>query len=452
MLTQGDCLEVMAEWPDNSVDSIVTDPPYGLSAQPDMEEVLRHWLAGDDYQHRGGGFMGKSWDSFVPGPKVWAECLRVLKPGGHLLAFFGTRTYDLGALSIRLAGFEVRDTLAYCYGSGFPKSLNVSKAMDKAAGAERKVIGHTDPHDPRTAMARKMYGTDLQDEPGQGTPITEAATAEAAQWEGWGTALKPAYEPIVLARKPLTGTVAETVIEHGTGAMNIDGCRIGTEKILTTNGRGFAGSFQGGTNNQGGKETEGRWPANLILDEEAGALLDEQSGDRPGGNYPAQRGEGVATGFGAGLPTEGGPRSMNDSGGASRFFYCPKANSREKNAGLGEQFEAAGHFHEKGIQPQKNSHPTVKPIDLMRWLCRLITPPGGTVVDPFAGSGTTGIAAHLEGFDFHGIEQDEEYLRIAEARLKWWSQYSGETADILKGSGSPRKEQRDGLAPTLFDS
>lgn len=431
VISQGDCLDELRKLPDESIDAIVTDPPYGLSAQPDMTEVLRHWLAGDDYEHRGGGFMGKSWDSFVPGPKVWAECLRVLKPGGHLLAFFGTRTCDLGSIAIRLAGFEVRDTLAYCYGSGFPKSLNVSKAIDKAAGVERKVVGHADPHDPRTAMARKMYGTELQDDPGKGTPITEAGTTEAAAWEGWGTALKPAYEPIVLARKPLTGTVAANIQEFGTGALNIDGGRVGTEVTVTTNGKGFGGSFEGGTNDQGGKQTVGRWPANLILDDEAGAAMNAQAGIE-----------------------------------ASRFFYCAKANSKEKNAGLGDEFEvtrpdgrdetAAGHFHEKGIQPQKNSHPTVKPIDLMRWLCRLVTPPGGTVLDPFTGSGTTGIAAHLEGFDFVGVEQDPEYIRIAEARIEWWSQYSGKTADILKERGRQEaeaaKQPHDVPTPTLFDT
>ena len=428
---QGDCLDQLRRLPDDSIDAVVTDPPYGLSAQPDIAEVLGHWLAGDDYEHRGSGFMGKSWDSFVPGPKVWKECYRVLKPGGHLLAFFGTRTYDLGAIAVRLAGFEVRDCLAWAYGSGFPKSLNVSKAIDKAAGAERKVVGYTNPHDPRTAMARKMYGTDLQDGAGRGTPITEAATDEAQEWAGWGTALKPAFEPIILARKPLIRTVAENVTRYGTGGLNVDGCRVEGAKgdgiSDRRRGEDFQG-YEGGWNDgqPGDQNPSGRWPANLILDAEAGAIIDKQAGENP-----------------------------------SRFF-CAKANSREKNAGLGAAFEvkrpdhrdetAAGHFHEKGIQPQKNAHPTVKPIDLMRWLCRLVTPPGGTILDPFVGSGTTAIAAHLEGFGFVGIEQDEDYIRIAEARIEWWGQYSGETGDILKGTEPPRKRQRDVSAPTLFDS
>ena len=303
-LHRGDCLEVLRTMPDNSIDAIVTDPPYGLSKEPDMAEVLKHWLAGDDYVHKGKGFMGKSWDSFVPGPAVWRECLRVLKPGGHLVSFFGTRTYDMGVLAIRLAGFEVRDQLAWVYGSGFPKSQNVSKAIDKAGGnplsfrrfaeayaeavakagmthtevdrrlglasagsnscywaradhrgglpprhhweavrdllslpavierlydaAEREVLAvERRKNAPSGIVSAGRESVDIERE------ITAPATEAARQWDGWGTALKPAQEPIVLARKPLTGTVATNVLDHGTGALNIDGCRVGSEKVST---------------------------------------------------------------------------------------------------------------------------------------------------------------------------------------------------------------------------
>lgn len=215
----GECLNIIKTLPDNSVDSIVTDPPYGLSKQPDMAEVMRHWLNGDDYTHKGGGFMGKAWDSFVPGPSVWRECLRILKPGGHLVAFAGSRTYDLMALSVRLAGFEIRDQLMWLYGSGFPKSLDVSKAVDKQAGKYRK--SDHKPNNKNNTFGSGMGG-------GKHGAISEPPITEAAkQWQGFGTALKPAHEPIVLARKPLDGTVAANLLKYGAGALNIDGCRVG---------------------------------------------------------------------------------------------------------------------------------------------------------------------------------------------------------------------------------
>lgn len=225
MIINLDCLLGMRTClADNSIDAVVTDPPYGLSKEPDMMEVMKHWMNGDDYVHTGGGFMGKSWDSFVPGPSIWKEVFRVLKPGGHLLAFFGSRTYDLGTLAIRLAGFEIRDQIMWVYGSGFPKSLDVSKAIDKAAGVEREVIG---------TQIRKNAPNGLvsigRDSVEFERLITAPATDEAKQWSGWGTALKPAHEPICVARKPLSGTVAENVLTHSTGALNIDGCRIGNE-------------------------------------------------------------------------------------------------------------------------------------------------------------------------------------------------------------------------------
>jgi site-specific DNA-methyltransferase (adenine-specific) len=340
---------------DNSIDAVVTDPPYGLSKQPDMNEVLRHWLNGDDYVHTGGGFMGKTWDSFVPGPSVWKEVFRVLKPGGHLLAFFGTRTYDLGTLAIRLAGFEIRDQIDWVYGSGFPKSLNVSKATD--------------------------------DE----------------QWQGWGTALKPAHEPICVARKPLAGTVAENVLQFGTGGMNIDDCRVGDEvrfnppALLPAGGNSLNMSAVGMPENVDGNTVSGRWPANFIHDgsDEVINLL---------------------------------------PGGSERYFYCAKASKSDRDEGVmlamvtgaemtgrepdtdGLNSPRAGAGRTSGA---RNNHPTVKPTALMQWLVRLVTPPGGKVLDPFTGSGSTGKACAIEGFDFIGFEMDPHYCEIAKQRIAY---------------------------------
>lgn len=393
-LIHGDCLEVLKGIPDNSVDSIVTDPPYGLS------------------------FMGKKWDYDVPGQAIWEECLRVLKPGGHLLAFAGTRTQHRMAVRIEDAGFEIRDMIAWVHGSGFPKSMDVSKAIDKMdasharrvrqlrftewvrttglTSAEINLITDTNmgshyttaasqpavatrehfeklrPHfgvevpewveqlvDERTVesenfkrreVLRVVTGMDttiqrpgipLQDSSAKREyPITAPATESARQWQGWGTALKPALEPITVARKPFKGTVAANVLEWGAGAINIDGCRV-------------EGSDSDGIT------TSGRWPANLIHD--------------------------------------GSDETTELLGAASRFFYCAKASKKDRGDG--------------------NTHPTVKPTDLMAYLCRLVTPPGGVILDPFMGSGSTGKAAVREGFRFIGIEMDAEYLAIAGARI-----------------------------------
>jgi DNA modification methylase len=408
-LYEGDCLEVLRELPDNSVDAVVTDPPYGLSHEPDMEEVLHHWLAGDDYQHRGGGFMGKTWDSFVPGPAVWREVRRVVKPGGHILCFAGTRTVDLMGISLRLGGFEIRDCLQWLYGSGFPKSLDVSKAIDKMLGAERKIVG-LKPYTNDGSIRGNSYNEGGYER--VQLPITAPATPEAKQWEGWGTALKPANEPIVLARKPISEkTIAENVLKWGTGGLNIDGCRVGwKDERDRKNGwraspsnddKNEYSSFKSGS--FGEQNEQGRFPANVILDEEAGRMLDEQSGiSKPRKGRTGKRGGTAWHGKkGIGTPDKIGRWPSDSGGGASRFFYVAKASRSERT--MGGKVE--------------NNHPTVKPIKLMRYLCRLITPPGGTVLDPFAGSGTTLLAAVQEGFSAIGIEREPEYCEIIRKRM-----------------------------------
>ena len=329
----GDCLEVMASMPESSVDSIVTDPPYGLS------------------------FMGKDWDHGVPGEAFWREALRVAKPGAHLLAFGGTRTHHRLMCAIEDAGWEIRDCLGWLYGSGFPKSLDVSKAIDKQAGAEREVVGVAG----KSGSNRNcMAGGDFTGEYLESRPTTP----EAVRWQGWGTALKPAWEPIVMARKPLIGTVARNVLEHGTGALNIDGCRVETEEELghnnspRTNGTSYI--VQRKTMRIDNSAGKGRFPANIIHD----------GSDEVEAVFPKD---------------------------TSRFFYCAKASPSERGEG--------------------NNHPTVKPQALMQYLCRLVTPPGGVVLDPFAGSGSTLLAALKEGFCFIGIEKEENYCEIARRRV-----------------------------------
>jgi DNA modification methylase len=408
----GDCLDVMRTLPDASVDAVVTDPPYGLS------------------------FMGKRWDYDVPSVVVWAECLRVLKPGGHLLAFAGTRTQHRMAVRIEDAGFEIRDMIAWVYGSGFPKSLDVSKAIDKRGGTNaeftvfrdavkaamkrnkvsrkslegalgnymlshyltassqpavpnyrdyviiRDHVGLGDKWDAafnaeaeREVVGTKTSGIANKDEGPRHTigasqavdvPITAPATDAARQWQGWGTALKPALEPITIARKPLIGTVAENVLKHGTGGINVDGCRVGE-----------------------------RWPANLIHDgsDEVVRLFPETtSGGDPKPGTPRTQ----ASTYSKPTISESPAYGIN-SGSAARFFYTAKASRDDRSDG--------------------NNHPTVKPTDLMRYLCRLVTPPSGTVLDPFMGSGSTGKAAMLEGFEFIGIEREPQYFAIAEQRI-----------------------------------
>jgi site-specific DNA-methyltransferase (adenine-specific) len=322
-LLLGDCLDKLKELDDNSIDSIVTDPPYGLS------------------------FMGKKWDYDVPSQEIWEECYRVLKPGGHLLSFAGSRTYHRMAVRVEDSGFEIRDQIMWIYGSGFPKSYNIGKKVD--------------------------------------------------EYEGWGTALKPAHEPIVMARKPFKGSVAQNVLEWGTGGINIDESRIGTDEVITNHSRSAESAISKGKYGDSKKQEThqtkgqalGRFPANIIFDEEAGKILDEQSGD---------------------------------TDGASRFFYCPKTSKTDRNEGV-----------------DGNNHPTVKPTDLMLYLICLVTPKGGTTLDPFMGSGSTGKAAVRGGFDFVGIEREEEYMEISTARIQYekdnpYNEQKNERVKINKSS------------------
>jgi DNA modification methylase len=413
-ILHGNNLDVLPTLADNSIDSIVTDPPYEL------------------------GFMGKKWDSsgIAYSVELWQQCLRVLKPGGHLLSFGGTRTYHRVAVAIEDAGFELRDSIAWLYGSGFPKSLDVSKAIDKAAGAEREVIGFAK----KTPINEN--GLTLSGGVGKAIfDITAPSTPEAQQWQGWGTALKPAFEPVIVARKPIEGTVANNVLKWGTGGLNIDGSRIGTEG--GTKGTGVDLSYRVGDPKTGfRRNTEitqlntGRWPANIILDPYTAELLDEQSGQTKSGNIKPHASNNSSTiyGNGSGFQPDITGSHIGDSGGASRFFYVAKASKRDRNEGLeelpdthpgeitgrkaGSAGAQNGGYAGMTETPRKNIHPTVKPTSLMEYLIKLVTPPNGTVLDPFTGSGSTGKAAILQGFDFIGIEMTEEYLPIIEGRLK----------------------------------
>lgn len=478
-LYQADCREVLRTLADNSIDSIVTDPPYALVSivkrfgKPNSAPAKGNAA----YQRASAGFMGKSWDTgeVAFSEDFWRECLRVLKSGGHVVAFSGTRTYHRMAVAIEDAGFEIRDQLGWLYGSGFPKSHDVSKGIDKiikrlgmfgpfarhyaerrkqlglthnaicAAGgffaehnhggastnwekghnvptrsqwnilqpllglsdeflplierveAQREKIGEKKSGDPVAWYSESKRGEGIVD-------VTLAGTAEASTWEGWGTALKPAWEPICLARKPLIGTVAENVLQHGTGAINIDGTRV-----------------------PNGLVQQGRWPANVMHDgsDEVLSAFPQTTSGKPCGVKTGNNNN-VYGQFAGGVPVTG----FGDSGSAARFFYCAKASRKDRDEGLEHLQKKAGgmvsntsgqHITRRDDdykpEPRANTHPTVKPTDLMRWLCRLVTPKGGVILDPFMGSGSTGKAALLEGFKFIGCEREDEYMPIAQARI-----------------------------------
>tara|TARA_R100000781_G_scaffold13235_1_gene11471 strand:+ start:3257 stop:4498 length:1242 start_codon:yes stop_codon:yes gene_type:complete len=396
MIINGNSLEELKKFPDNYFHSVVTDPPYGLS------------------------FMGKKWDYDVPSVELWTEVFRVLKPGGYLLSFAGTRTQHRMAVNIEDAGFEIRDMIAWVYGSGFPKSHNIGKAVDKLQGNEREskiITGKV-----FTGSNNNINGEAGQYEVSKGT----------SEWEGWGTALKPALEPITMARKPFKTTVAENVLTNGVGGINIDGCRVGNEKIETSNGDGFGmkGIYGTGINNNKGEIRNGRFPANFIhdgSDEVTDLFPDTTSGGGVKANKKTE------WGFENNKPLSNSKTNYNiDKGNASRFFYCAKASKKDRNEGLDDFEDKKLENHsatfkvriENGVATntrtdteRKNNHPTVKPTDLMRYLVRLVTPKNGIVLDCFMGSGSTGKACALEGFEFVGIDLDKDYCEIAKARI-----------------------------------
>lgn len=552
-LLNGDNIDLLKTLPDNSVDSVVTDPPYGLGKEPDIVQMMTNWTSQQNYNATGGGFMNKEWDSFVPQPLFWKEVFRVLKPGGHVLSFFGTRTYDLGVMAMRFAGFEIRDRIQYLfddseikdefynsldieqqrqlsqilkngdnemfwtYATGFPKSASVPKMIEgklvhgsSNTTAFKQLTGET--RDVKIGLQKSAVEQGLKktiyyetENGGKTIDNPEYTTDEAKEWIGWGTHLKPANEPIVLARKPLSEkTVAENVLKHNTGGINIDACRVGyvdeTDFDSLSNNRlanrtkregEVAKGF--GLSPNGLKDTEqsphGRFPANLIIqctcDEVSysnesvtapfGTLLigidktgtgvtpkfddinnsnnfttkefnniEHTNPDCPCNQFPdSQHGShwpnAKTTGFGKYGDEHSKSKQTNGSsylgvgpkepanGKSSRFFFSAKASKSEKNIGL-DDFEikevdtrtdtGKGSFVEKGIAPQQNSHPTVKPIALMEYLVKMITPVGGVCLDPFMGSGTTGIACVKNNFDFIGMELQDEYYKIANARIE----------------------------------
>ena len=468
-LRLGDCIEVLKTLPDNSVDSIVTDPPYGIgfmnkewdSPQKHKELIERENKRSQERFEEGkspvkGGFSkgvqpglpiggAKEGRWFQEWCEEWArECFRVLKPGGHILSFSAPRTYHRMASAFEEVGFQIRDQIMWVFGSGFPKSHNIGKAIDKIQGNEREVIGRKIQRVDGTTRNKQPNGgfmkENVKTKPSDGyVDIEKPGSDDSEKWEGWGTALKPAHEPIVMARKPLTeNSIAENVLKWGTGGINIDGCRIGFRdeadkesakpgSLNATGEHSMFGLKSGNELNDGG-----RFPANIIFDEEAGKLLDEQSGVSKSGK---PKGKGSKSG-GIWQPSTGQPagQEYGDKGGASRFFYCPKVSKKERNAGLDNLEDRPSQLNSGGIGRKtsvekrletngenapttKNHHPTVKPIKLMEYLITLVTPKGGVVLEPFMGSGSTGIAAKNLGMSFIGIEKEEEYMEIAKQRI-----------------------------------
>ena len=506
-ILNGDSLEVLKQFPDNYFDAVVTDPPYGLGKEPNAEEMLQAWITSGYLEVKGSGFMGKEWDAFVPQPIFWKEVFRVLKHGGHIVAFFGTRTYDWGVMSMRLAGFEIRDCIQWIYGSGFPKSHNIGKAIDKIQGNEREIIGKYQLPDVADGLRKKNWDCEAKSENSNfGASGQNIITKGSSEWEGWGSALKPANEPIVLARKPLEKglSIAENVLKNGTGGINIDATRISFKddsdykESTQKNQHADFGTKPMTNNNVYGDysmvepknyEPLGRFPANLILThhpecECIGSKKVKGSSCKPtdigkgrGGNfygikhskitssYIDENGEETIENWNchedcpikimdeqsgeskSPLKTSSGGKTFhgkifdlrakdklgfNDKGGASRFFYVAKASKKERNKGL-EGFEenqtkgGGGMYNEEAggkfgsvKAPSQNFHPTIKPVALMRYLVRMITPPNGIVLDPFNGSGTTGVACKVEGFNYVGIELDAEYCKISEGRIEGW--------------------------------
>lgn len=463
IVISGNNLDLLKNYPDNYFDSIVTDPPYGLGKEPNAEEMLKSWVTEGYLEVKGGGFMGKEWDSFVPQPIFWKEIYRVLKFGGHVVAFFGTRTYDWGCMAIRLGGFEIRDCIQWLYGSGFPKSHNIEKAINKIDGVE--------------FLEHPANGVGFMKEDSEDWNVTKnqliqqgESTERAKKWQGWGSALKPANEPIVLARKPLEKglSIAENVLKWGTGAINIDVSRIShnEEQKFTNREQRKEGwnmdncGFDSTNNHTASADPSGRFPSNVILTHHPDCvcvsyreeiiedwnchedcpirILDEQSGESKSSksqklyvnNTENRNVKNSASGF------RNPSSTYSDKGGASRFFYVAKTSQWERNFGcnsLDSKKSASAEFRPNHLEKSnngengnpygrwselKNNHPTIKPIKLMQYLVRMITPQNGIVLDPFAGSGTTGIACKIDGFEFVGLELSEEYTAIANARLE----------------------------------
>lgn len=431
----GDSLKVVSSWKSNSVDGLVTDPPYGLE------------------------FMGKDWDKGLPGVRFWREFLRITKPGGFLLCFGGTRTYHRLACAIEDAGWEIRDCMMWLYGSGFPKSHNISKAIDKAKG--QYVKGKVLPSSRTTGASDTGIATTFREKTAA-NPQTELAQL----WDGYGTALKPAWEPIIVAMKPLDGTFAHNAERHGVAGLNIDASRIGTEKRYNqktgnpTDRDTVAFPAIPNPHNYQGKECQGRWPANLILDEEAGVMLDEQTGDRKG--WAGQHHNEFNPYGGNALQKSKTTREsyyqgFKDSGGASRFFYCAKTSRKERNMGMeycedkllarsggaqgaenrGEKEYLQKHIGLNRVAVVKNNHPTVKPLALMKYLCTLLKTPSAEqiILDPFMGSGTTGMACASLGIGFIGIEKESDYCEISAKRI---ATILGTTLPVTKNVEMPR--------------
>jgi site-specific DNA-methyltransferase (adenine-specific) len=534
IVINGDNIELLKKYPDNYFDAVVTDPPYGLGKEPNAEELMKDWIEKGYHEISGKGFMGKEWDAFIPQPVFWKEVFRVLKHGGHVLSFFGTRTYDWGVVSMRFAGFEVRDCIQWLYGSGFPKSHNIGKAVDaleKTGKSNPKALREYrmgDKYKPTGQLDYKkgrMFGNDIENDNTEQTITND--------WEGWGSALKPANEPIVLARKPLEKglSIAENILKWGVGGINIDASRIGLPKDdpqvklregKTIHAKGINEVYSNGVGKIDGNyfNQQGRFPANIILThhedceckgtkkvkaikggnsgtignevygkfngeknndgcgfgDENGQeevedwdchedcpirILDEQSGDRSctriGNDNVLKKGENNIMFGGVNQKKENTSHHYRDKGGASRFFYVAKASKAERNKGLkgfDEKLPNTNDFNnlpsarsnsintssgkERVVLPNQNFHPTVKPIKLMQYLVKMITPPNGIVLDPFCGSGTTGVACKIDGFQFVGLEQDPEYAKIAEARI---ANYKPEASLTKKSKEKPNLEQ-----------
>jgi len=418
---QGNCLDILKTFPDNSIDACITDPPYGLSDHKpdDVVFILKEWLNGNDSLiPNKKGFMGKDWDAFVPPPAVWKEVLRILKPGAHCLVFAGTRTVDLMGISLRLGGFEIRDEIVYCYGSGFPKSYNIAK------GIEAKIkLGSSNWSDWKNLdgdeYKNKTGYTKMQHKGGYRPDYSHVkskdiylTTDEAKQWEGWMSSLKPAIEPIIVARKPLEKglSIVENCLKWGTGGLNVDECRIETKaKSFLDKGRKKSGTTLNWSNTD--EKRLGRFPANLIIDgsEEVEKLFPQNNSRF---FYKAEFSEDDF------IP----------------LFYCPKASKSERNMGLKGMPQKSIREEEGNpdnwdlsegkvrarmvTKPQANFHPTVKPLALIEYLVKLITRKNQIVLDPFIGSGTTGMACKKLGMNYIGIELNPDYIKISENRIK----------------------------------